>query len=145
MDHHNDHNDHNDRHGKSGFAYTYSAREQEELKRIREKYTPSTEVEDKMARLRRLDASVTNTALAVAFTLGILGTLVLGLGMSLIMTDLGEIFSSNSHTVMAVGMIVGVVGGALASLAYPIYQAIVKAKRKKLAPEIIRLTDELMK
>lgn len=37
------------------------------------------------------------------------------------------------------------VGGILASLAYPIYNVIVKAKRKKLAPEIIRLTDELMK
>ena len=46
---------------------------------------------------------------------------------------------------MVIGIAVGVVGGVLASLAYPIYNAIVRAKRKKLAPEIIRLTDELMK
>ena len=128
-----------------GFQYTYSAKEQAELKRIRDKYTAPTEVEDKMARLRRLDASVTNTAQAVALVFGIIGVLILGLGMSLCMTDLGEILGSYKDMAMVIGIIVGIVGGILASLAYPIYNAIVKAKRKKLAPEIIRLTDELMK
>ena len=129
----------------NGFQYTYSAKEQAELKRIREKYTTSTEAEDKMARLRRLDASVTNTAQAVALVFGVIGTLILGCGMSLCMTDIGEILDLLGDMAMVVGIIVGIVGGILASLAYPIYNAIVKAKRKKLAPEIIRLTDELMK
>lgn len=130
---------------KSGFTYTYSAKEQAELKRIRDKYTAPTEVEDKMARLRRLDASVTQTAQIVALVFGIIGTLILGFGMSLFMTDLGEILGSYRDMAMVIGIIVGVIGGVLASLAYPIYNAIIKAKRKKLAPEIIRLTDELMK
>ena len=130
---------------KSGFTYTYSAKEQTELKRIRDKYTAPTEAEDKMERLRRLDASVTNTAQTVAIVFGVIGTLILGFGMSLIMTDLAEILGSHKDMSMVIGVIVGVVGGVLASLAYPIYNAIVKAKRKKLAPEIIRLTDELMK
>ena len=130
---------------KNGFAYTYSAKEQAELKRIREKYTAPTEDEDKMARLRRLDASVTNTAQAVSLVFGIIGTLILGFGMSLIMTDFADIFGFGEAMSMVIGMIIGVVGGILAGLAYPIYNAIVKAKRKKLAPEIIRLTDELMK
>ena len=130
---------------KSGFTYTYSAKEQAELKRIRDKYTAPTEVEDKMARLRRLDASVTNTAQAVALVFGIIGALILGFGMSLCMTDLGGILGSHKDMAMVIGILVGVFGGILASLAYPIYNAIVKAKRKKLAPEIIRLTDELMK
>ena len=130
---------------KSGFTYTYSAKEQAELKRIREKYTAPTEDEDKMARLRRLDSSVTNTAQAVALVLGIIGALILGFGMSLIMTDLAEFLGLEETVVMVVGVSVGIVGGILASLAYPIYNAIVKAKRKKIAPEIIRLTDELMK
>ena len=47
---------------QNGFSYTYSAKEQAELKRIREKYTETTETEDKLTRLRRLDASVTGTA-----------------------------------------------------------------------------------
>ena len=130
---------------KSGFTYTYSAKEQAELKRIRDKYTAPTETEDKMARLRRLDASVTNTAQAVALVFGIIGALVLGFGMSLIMTDFSEILGIGETMAMVIGIPVGIVGGILASLAYPIYNVIVKAKRKKLAPEIIRLTDELMK
>ncbi len=130
---------------KSGFTYTYSAKEQAELKQIREKYTSPTKEEDKMERLRRLDASVTKTAQIVAFVFGVIGTLILGFGMSLIMTELSEILELSGDEAMIVGIIVGIVGGILASLAYPIYHAIVKVKRKKLAPEIIRLTDELMK
>ena len=128
-----------------GFQYTYSAKEQAELKRIRDKYTAPTETEDKMTRLRRLDASVTNTAQAVALVFGVIGTLILGFGMSLVMTELAESLGIPEDAAMVIGIIVGIVGGILASLAYPIYNAIVKAKRKKLAPEIIRLTDELMK
>ena len=128
-----------------GFQYTYSAKEQAELKRIRDKYTAPTETEDKMTRLRRLDASVTNTAQAVALVFGVIGTLILGFGMSLVMTELAESLGISGDAAMAIVIIVGIVGGILASLAYPIYNAIVKAKRKKLAPEIIRLTDELMK
>ncbi len=130
---------------QNGFRYTYSAKEQAELKQIRDKYTKPTEVEDKMARLRRLDASVTKTAQAVALVFGVIGTLILGFGMSLIMTDLSKILGTYQNIAMPIGIIIGIVGGVLASLAYPIYNAIVKAKRKQLAPEIIRLTDELMK
>jgi hypothetical protein len=136
--------DHNNQE-KSGFTYTYSAKEQAELKHIRDKYTAPTEAEDKMARLRRLDASVTNTAQAVALVFGVVGTIILGCGMSLILTDLAQSLDLSSDMAMLIGIAVGIVGGILAGLAYPIYTAIVKAKRKKLAPEIIRLTDELMK
>ena len=128
-----------------GFQYTYSAREQAELKRIREKYTPSTEAEDKMERLRRLDASVTQKAQAVALIFGVIGALILGTGMSLCMTDFAQILGSHRDMAMVVGIPVGLVGGVLAALAYPMYNLIVKRERKKIAPEIIRLTDELMK
>jgi len=130
---------------QNGFTYTYSAKEQAELKRIRDKYTVPDGSEDKMARLRRLDASVTNTAQAIALALGIVGALILGFGMSLCMTDFAEFLGLQRDTAMVVGIITGILGGILASLAYPIYNAIVKAKRKKLAPEIIRLADELIK
>jgi hypothetical protein len=130
---------------KSSFTYTYSAREQAELRRIRDRYTAPSEAEDKMARLRRLDASVTNTALAVALVFGVIGMLILGLGMSLIMTTLPESVGISEDVAMMAGIIVGIIGGILASLAYPIYNAIVKAKRKSIAPEVIRLVDELTK
>ena len=128
-----------------GFQYTYSAKEQAELKRIREKYTPPTETEDKMERLRRLDASVTQKAQIVALVFGVIGALILGAGMSLCMSDFAEILGSHRDMAMVVGIPVGLVGGALAALAYPMYNFIVKRERKKIAPEIIRLTDELMK
>jgi hypothetical protein len=127
------------------FKYNYSAKEQAELKKIRAKYTPPTKAEDKMARLRKLDASVTSTATVISLVLGIIGALVLGFGMSLIMTDLNDFLGLSTDKSMIIGVAVGVLGGIIASFAYPAYNAIVKAKRKKLAPEIIRLTDELMK
>ena len=128
-----------------GFTYAYSAKDQAELKRIRAKYAVSAETEDKMARLRRLDASVTSTAQAVALVFGVLGTLILGFGMSLVLSDLAEILGRYRDMSMVIGAATGVVGGVIASMAYPVYNAIVKVKRKRLAPEILRLTDELMK
>lgn len=130
---------------KNGFSFTYSAKEQAEIKQIREKYTPPTEAEDKMERLRRLDAGVTRGAQTVAILLGVPGTLILGTGMSLIMTDLATILGPYEDMSMIIGIAVGVIGGVLVSLAYPVYNAMVKARRRKIAPEILRLTDELLK
>ena len=127
------------------FEYNYSAREQAEIKKIREKYTPPTEAEDKMARLRRLDTSVTREATAVSLIFGVVGALMLGFGMSLIMTDIATIIGPLRDIALLSGIVIGVLGGIIAILAYPVYNAVVKAKRKKIAPEIIRLTDELIK
>ena len=135
----------NNRNEQGNFSYTYSAREQAELKKIREKYTPSTKEEDKLARLRRLDASVTQAAQTVAILLGVIGTLILGAGMSLCLVEFESFLGVQKEVAMAIGIGIGVVGGVLASLAYPVYNAVVKHRRKKLAPEIIRLADELLK
>lgn len=129
----------------NSFKYTYSANEQEEIKKIREKYAPESKTEDKMERLRRLDRGVTKKAQIISLTLGIIGTLILGFGMSLVMTDLADIFGSYEDLSMIIGIAVGTVGLVLDCLAYPIYSLIVKHERKKIAPEVIRLTDELMK
>jgi hypothetical protein len=128
---------------QNSFSYTYSAKEQAELRRIREKYQPSEE--SKIDRLRRLDRGVTQKAQTLSLTLGILGSLILGFGMSLAMTELGDALGMTQMIAMLVGISVGVVGGVLVSLAYPLYQLVVKRERKKLAPEILRLTEELLK
>lgn len=130
---------------EKGFSYNYSASEQAEIKSIREKYRQKTEEEDKMARLRRLDASVTQTAEAVSLVFGIVGALILGFGMSLVMSDLGVKMNLDALSATVIGVTSGIIGGILAGLAYPVYNYIVREKRKKIAPEIIRLTDELMK
>lgn len=131
---------------QSGFIYIYSAKEQEELKRIREKYTQENgKGEDKMERLRRLDARVTTKAQIISLVLGVLGVLILGAGMSLVMSDFSRILGSYRDMAMLVGIAVGVVGGVIASLAYPVYGYVIKKERKKIAPEIIKLTDEMLK
>jgi len=131
------------KHMESSFKYTYSAKEQDEIKRIRQKY--QSREEDAMTRLRSLDASVTNKATVIAIVLGIVGTLILGTGMSLIMTDLAALLGMTGLTSMIVGIIAGVLGIILAAFAYPVYDKVLKREREKVAPEILRLTDELMK
>ena len=127
------------------FTYTYSAKEQEEVKRIRKKYEAPTPSEDKMARLRRLDARVTQRAQAGSLVFGVLGTLFLGLGMSLVMTDIGSALGAYRAFAMPFGILIGMLGILAVAAAYPIYNRITKKERERVAPEILRLTDELMK
>lgn len=127
------------------FNFTYSAKEQEEIKNIRKKYAVADECEDKMEQLRRLDKSVTEKATVKSLVIGIIGALILGVGMSLAMSDFGKILGDNPMLSMSLGIPIGVVGLVLVSLAYPVYNRVVKKERKKIAPEILRLTDELMK
>lgn len=127
------------------FHYTYSAKEQEEIKAIRKKYAVPDETEDKMAQLRRLDASVTQKATTVSLVLGIIGALILGTGMSLAMTDIGKMIRLAGGMAMLAGIVIGIVGIVLVCAAYPVYNRIVKKEQEKIAPEIIRLTDELIK
>lgn len=121
---------------RESFSYTYSAADQEELKRIRKKYAP--EEEDKWERLRALDASVTDTAQLVSLIVGILSALVLGVGMCCVMVW------GDSIGMIVLGIAVGLVGLAGVALAYPLYLKIMRRRRDLVAPEILRLTDELM-
>ena len=119
------------------FTYTYSASQQEELKRIREKYAPPTEDEDKMERLRRLDASVTKPGMIAALIVGVISTLVMGFGMCCTMVW--------ADTLFIPGIVIGVIGLIGVCAAYPLYSHITKKQRDKIAPEIMRLADDLMK
>ena len=121
------------------FNYTYSAKQQEEIKNIRKKYTAPED--DKMERLRKLDRQVTQKAQAWAVSLGVIGALILGTGMSLAMTDLAGFLGG---TAMFIGIPVGLIGMVLAALAYPVHNRILKKERQRIAPEILRLTDELI-
>ena len=128
---------------KDTFNYTYSAKEQEEIKAIRKKYAVQEQTEDKMAQLRRLDAGVYSKASTASLVVGIIGALIMGIGMSLVMTDICEMLGT--VLAMIIGISVGIVGIVLVCLAYPIYNRTLKKEREKIAPEILRLTDELMK
>ena len=124
------------------FTYTYSAAEQTEVENIRKKYLPKEE--NKMEQLRRLDRSATQKAQTRAITLGTVGVLILGGGMSLVMTELGENLGIHSALALSLGIAAGVVGLLLVALAYPAYNRILQKERRRIAPEVLRLTEELM-
>ena len=129
------------------FQYTYSAKEQAELENIRKKYLFPPE-EDKMAQLRRLDRIPGQKAQSWSIGLGTVGALILGTGMSLAMTDLGEKLGTywNGYSLaMPVGIVTGVLGLVLVALAYPLYGRVLRKERQRIAPEILRLTEELLK
>ena len=125
---------------KEGFNFTYSAAQQQEVEDIRKKYLPKEE--DKMEQLRKLHAIPTQKAQAASLAVGIIGALIMGTGMSLAMTDIGSALGSLS---MVIGIVIGIVGMVLVALAYPLYNRVLKKQREKIAPEILRLSDELLK
>lgn len=120
---------------KETFEYSYSAKEMAEVRRIREKYLPPEE--DKMALLRKLDRRATDKATTCALIVGTIFSLLLGGGMSLCMVW-GDRW-------MFMGIVLGLIGMAGCALAYPLYLRITRRERERVAPQILKLTEELMK
>lgn len=125
------------------FNYTYSAEQQKEIETIRKKYIADTNNNEvnKLEQLRRLDYGVTKKANIISLSVGILSVLVMGSGMSLVMTDLGEKIGIAGTSL--IGVLIGIVGMIGVILAYPLYRCIIEKERKKIAPQILKLTDEL--
>lgn len=121
------------------FEYTYSPAQQQEIQAIRKKYLPKEE--DKMEKLRHLHSIPTRKAQAASIAMGITGTLVLGTGMSLCMTELG---AALGQLAMVIGILVGVLGLTMVALAYPLYNSVLRKERQRIAPEILRLSEELL-
>ena len=125
---------------KHSFEYTYSAQRQQEVEEIRKQYLPKAE--NKMEELRKLHAVPTQKAQAASLAFGVIGALILGTGMSLCMTDMG---TALGRLAMVIGIAVGLMGMVLVALAYPVYKRVLKKQREKIAPEILRLSEELLK
>jgi hypothetical protein len=122
------------------FTFTYSAQQQKEVEEIRKKYIPREA--DKMEQLRKLHALPTAKAQSAAIALGVIGTLLLGLGMSFAMTDIGAALGALA---MVLGIAVGIVGMVLVAFAYPVYNRVLTRERERIAPEVLRLADELLR
>ena len=125
------------------FNYTYSAEQQKEIETIRKKYIADTNNNEvnKLEQLRRLDYGVTKKANIISLSVEILSVLVMGSGMSLVMTDLGEKIGIAGTSL--IGVLIGIVGMIGVILAYPLYRRIIEKERKTIAPQILKLTDEL--
>lgn len=118
------------------FEYTYSAARQEEIEKIRRKYLPQGEA-DKMELLRKMDRDTTKSGTIWSIIVGVIGCLLFGVGMCccLVWAD----------TLLVTGIVVGILGMVLMVLALPIYGRITASNRKKIAAQILALSDELLK
>ena len=90
-----------------------------------------------MEQLQRLDASATQKATMYAIIVGVIGALILGAGMSCCLVW--------TNSLLIPGIVIGIIGMAVLAVAYPLYNRTLKKERERIAPEILRLTDELMK
>ena len=93
--------------------------------------------------LKALDAKVKKPANVFAYVFGSISAIILGSGMSLVMTNIGETLGMTETLVP--GIVIGVIGLVMAIINYPMYKKILSSRRKKYAEEIIKLSDRIMK
>ena len=119
------------------FNFKYTAPSQEERKEIdsiRRQYAPQEKTETKLERLRRLDGLVKNTAIIWSLVLGVVGTLVLGLGLTMIL----------EWNIWVWGIMLIIIGSVPMAIAYPVYNAVLKKYKNRYGQEILRLSEELL-
>ena len=118
---------------KDSFEFTDSAKEQEEIEKIKRKYMPKEE--DKLVTLRKLDRQVTQKGEIISLSLGVVGCLIMGSGMSMCMVW--------TDSLLVPGIEIGIVGMVVLGIAYPAYRKITEMEKDRLAPQILALTEEL--
>ena len=111
------------------------------VEKIRSQYTEQERTE--LDALKALDAKVKKPANVFGFTYGSLGTIVMGAGMSLVMTDIGTILGMTETLVP--GIAVGIAGLIMVLTTYPIYKKILNSRKRKYAGKIIELSDRITK
>lgn len=119
------------------FHYTYSAlneSERREIESIKKQYISAPVADNKIERLRTLNQHVTQPPLIISLTIGIIGTLIMGLGMAMVL----------EWNIVIWGVIVGILGVAIAAVAYPIYRVILNRNKRIYGQQIIEFSNELL-
>ena len=111
------------------------------VQKIRTQYTEKQHTE--LDALKALDAKVKKPAHVFAYIYGSFSAIVMGAGMSLVMTDIGAMIGLSAA--MVPGIVIGIVGMGMALTTYPIYKKMLSNRKKKFAPQIMELSDQLMK
>ena len=117
------------------FEYTYSAKKQDEIEKIRNKYIKKEP--DTLEKLRKVDRDADRPAVISSIFVGIVGTLIFGFGMSCCLLWIDTMF--------VIGLASSLIGLSIMALALPIYKIVVKKQREKFAPLILELSKEIMK
>ena len=108
--------------------------------KIRTQYMEKTPSE--LDTLRKLDAKVKRPASVFAYIYGSISAIIMGAGMSLVMTDIGAAIGITSALIP--GIAIGAVGLGMALLTYPMYKGILNSRKKKYGAEIINLSDKII-
>ena len=119
------------------FEYTYVApteRERKEAEAIRKRHLPESETVDKLTQLKRLDEKVKRFPMVLSLSLGVVGTLIFGLGLTLIL----------EWSMIVWGTMVAVVGMLPLALAYPAYKLSLTNRKRKYGAEILKLSEEIL-
>ena len=111
------------------------------VEKIRSQYMEAEHTE--LDALKALDASVRKPANVFGYIYGSIGAIVLGAGMSLVMTDIGAMLGMAET--MVPGIVVGIVGLIMSCTTYPIYRKILASRKKKYAHQIMELSERVMK
>ena len=111
------------------------------VQKIRTQYTEKQHTE--LDALKELDAKVKRPANVFGYIYGSIGAIVMGTGMSLVMTEIGTVIGLTAT--MVPGIAIGVAGMVMALTTYPIYKRILISRKKKYASEIMQLSDKIMK
>lgn len=112
------------------------------VQKIRTQYMEKDSTEKDLSLLRELDAEVKRPANVFGFTFGSIGAIIMGAGMSLVMTDIGQQLGISNP--MPLGIVVGVIGMFMAIINYPIYKSILSSRKEKYADRILSLSEKLM-
>lgn len=111
------------------------------VEKIRSQYVEQNHTE--LDALKALDAKVKKPANVFSYTYGSIGAIVIGAGMSLVMTDIGAMIGMT--TTIVPGIAVGIVGMGMALTTYPIYKRILTSRKKKYSAQIMELSDRITK
>lgn len=110
------------------------------VQKIRTQYTEKENT--RLDELQKLDKKVKKPANVFAYTFGTVSAIVMGAGMSLVMTDIGA--TLGLENTMVPGIIIGIIGMLAAIINYPIHKKILGSRRKKYAERIIKLSEEII-
>lgn len=113
------------------------------VQKIRADYMEKTSAEKELDALRALDAQVKRPANIFAYIFGSIGAVIMGSGMSLIMTDIGSAIGVSQP--MVPGIIIGAIGMVMAIANYPIYKSILASRKAKYADRILKLSETIQR
>ncbi|MBQ4075161.1 MAG: hypothetical protein IJD39_08165 [Clostridia bacterium] len=110
------------------------------IRKIRDQYTEKENTP--LDQLRAMDAQVKRPALMFGWIFGILSALLMGSGMSLVMTDLASVIGLGDG--MTPGIVIGVIGLIMTCINYPIYRRILSSRKKQFKTQILQFSSRML-